>query len=116
MSQRHQLGPDQRRVRNRELIDRLAAAGPRDREKVLEELVLANLEVARSIARRYAGRSKIGSDLEQVAYLALVQSARDFDVSRGREFLAYAIPCMAGAVKHHFRDFAWVVKPPRDVQ
>jgi RNA polymerase sigma-B factor len=78
--------------------------------------VLANLDIARTIARRYTGRSGFGADLEQVAALALVRAAHDFDPTRGHAFLAYAIPCVTGAVKHYFRDSAWVVRPPRDVQ
>jgi RNA polymerase sigma-B factor len=86
------------------------------RETVLHELVLANLDVAGAIARRYTGRSGFGDDLEQAANVALVKAARDFVPDRGHDFLAYAIPCMTGAVKRFFRDSAWTVRPPRPVQ
>jgi RNA polymerase sigma-B factor len=114
---KHSPSPaDERRVRSRELVSRLADPDAADRDQLLEELVLLNVEVARSIARRYTGRSIFGPDLEQVACLALVKAARAFDFSRGHEFLAYAIPCMTGEVKRYFRDSAWVVRPPRDIQ
>lgn len=105
-----------RQVRNRLLAERLAVSGPVERAHVVQELALENMPVARSIAWRSAGRSRFGSDLEQVAYLALVRAAQDFDVAKGHDFLAYAVPCMRGAVKRYFRDSAWVVRPPRLVQ
>jgi RNA polymerase sigma-B factor len=104
------------RERNSELIARLAAAEGPDREELVEQLVLTNLEVASSVARRYARRSDLGPDLRQVACVALVRAAREFDASRGHEFLAYAIPCMTGAIKRYFRDSAWAIRPPRPVQ
>jgi len=103
------------RQRNARLVARLAAVSDGEREALIEQLTLVNLPVAGAIARRYAGRSNAGPDLEQVACVALVRAARDFDPGRG-EFLAYAIPCMTGAVKRYFRDSAWTIRPPRRVQ
>jgi RNA polymerase sigma-B factor len=105
-----------RQARNAELVARLVKAGGRDRDTVVEQLALVNMEVAQGIARRYAGRSDLRADLEQVAYVALVRAAQDFDAARGHEFLAYAVRCMTGAVKHYYRDSAWVIRPPRPVQ
>lgn len=110
------MSTPERRAHNAALTAQLQHAATDDRNGIMEALVLANLDVARSIARRYTGRSGFGADLEQVAALALVRAAHDFDPARGHEFLAYAIPCVTGAVKHYFRDSAWVVRPPRDVQ
>jgi RNA polymerase sigma-B factor len=107
---------DQRRTHTRELVSELATADPECRDGIVEKLTLTNLDVARAIARRYTGRSGLGPDLEQVAFLALVKAARDFDATRGHAFLAYAVPCIVGAVKHYYRDSAWAVKPPRGVQ
>ena len=105
-----------RQARNAALVRRLAGAEGPERAALVEELALANMQVARSVARRYGGRSDFRDDLEQVAYLALVRAAQDFDAERGHEFLAYAVTCITGAVKHFFRDSAWVVRPPRPVQ
>ncbi|MGY2700737.1 sigma-70 family RNA polymerase sigma factor [Nocardioides sp. HB32] len=104
------------RVRNTEIVGRLAAAPAAERRALADELVLNNLTIARSIARRYARRSNFGSDVEQVAYLALVLAARGYDPTRGTDFLAYAVPSITGAVKHYFRDSAWMIRPPRPVQ
>jgi RNA polymerase sigma-B factor len=103
-------------ARNAALVAELVSADPAERDTLLERLVVANMVVARSVARRYAGRSSFGPDLEQIANLALVRAAQDFDPARGCEFLAYAVPCMTGAVRRFFRDSAWVIRPPRPVQ
>ena len=49
---------DALRLRNAELVARLADADGPEPDALVEELVLNNLEVARSIARRYVGRSE----------------------------------------------------------
>ncbi|QWF20448.1 sigma-70 family RNA polymerase sigma factor [Nocardioides sp. LMS-CY] len=110
------MSTPERRAGNAALTAQLQQAANEDRDDIIDALVLANLDIARSVARRYTGRSGFGADLEQVAALALVRAVHDFDPERGHEFLTYAIPCVTGAVKHYFRDSAWVVRPPRDVQ
>ncbi len=74
------------------------------------------LPLARSLARRYNGGSEPLDDLEQVACLALVKAVDGFDSSRGTAFTSYAVPCIAGAIKRHFRDCGWSVRVPRDLQ
>lgn len=109
-------GHEALRRRNAEIVERLATADEVERGGLVQELAVTNLGVARSIARRYARGSGFVPDIEQVACVALVRAAHDFDATRGHDFLAYAIPCMTGAVKRYFRDLAWSVRPPRDVQ
>jgi RNA polymerase sigma-B factor len=55
-------------------------------------------------------------DLEQVARLALVSVVHNFRLERERDFLAYAVPSIRGALKRYFRDSGWTVRPPRRVQ
>jgi RNA polymerase sigma-B factor len=106
-----------RRTRTRELL-RAAheATTPQEREKALHDVVVLNMEVARSLAAPYGGRGIASEDLEQVAYAALVRAARDFDPEQADEFLAYAVPTVRGEVKKYFRDHGWTVRPPRRVQ
>jgi RNA polymerase sigma-B factor len=66
----------------------LSVAGPEEHGRLIDELITANMPVAESIAARYRRRGIPDEDLEQVAYLALVRVARDYDPSRGRDFLA----------------------------
>ena len=86
------------------------------RTALLDEVVLINLGVADAVAMRYAARGVPSDDLVQVARLALVRAVHGFDPGRDCDFLAYAVPSITGAVKRHFRDIAWTVRPPRRVQ
>ncbi|GAB3866891.1 SigB/SigF/SigG family RNA polymerase sigma factor [Nocardioides maradonensis] len=106
-----------RRARTKALLHAARdAATPEERQAALDDVVVLNMEVARSLAAPYGGRGIAVEDLEQVAYAALVRAARDFDPDRADEFLAYAVPTVRGEVKKYFRDHGWTVRPPRRVQ
>lgn len=97
----------------------LAAAvggSPEVHEEAIRRVVLLNMRVAMSVARRYRNRGVPTEDLEQIAYLALVRVARRFDPGQGRDFLAYAVPGITGELRRHFRDQGWIIRPPRSVQ
>ena len=95
----------------------VAATGDLETRAALQaEVIVLNLPVARSIAWRYRGRGCELDDLEQTACAALVRAVRDYDASRGHAFLSYAVPCVTGAVRKHFRDYGWAVRPPRPIQ
>ena len=81
-----------------------------------DALIQRFLPLARSLARRYARSAEPLDDLEQVAPLALIKAIDAFDVERGTAFSSYAVPCIAGALKRHFRDTCWAVRPPRELQ
>lgn len=78
-------------------------------------LVLDHLSLATRLARRFRGRGVDLDDLEQVARLGLVKAAAGFDADRGA-FAAFATATISGELKKHFRDRAWVVRPPRRLQ
>ena len=100
-----------------ELLTRAAAQDSAEsRRSILEQVVLLNMGVARSIARRYHSKGIASEDLEQVAYMALVRAADKFDLSLDKDFLTYAVPSIRGEIKKHFRDHGWVVRPPRRTQ
>jgi RNA polymerase sigma-B factor len=100
-----------------DLLRRAAVADrPEARRELLEQVVLINMGVARSVARRYRSRGIASEDLDQVAYVALVRAADKFDVSLDKDFLTYAVPSIRGEIKKHFRDHGWVVRPPRRTQ
>jgi RNA polymerase sigma-B factor len=80
------------------------------------QLVLNYLDLAESLASRYAARGRERSDLVQVAYLGLVKAARGFDAEKGESFPAYAAPTISGELKRFLRDRCWTVRPPRRVQ
>ncbi|GGR64612.1 RNA polymerase sigma-B factor [Nocardioides luteus] len=99
-----------------ELLESAHLAEGDERDRLLEEVILLNAAVARSIAHRYTGRGIPRADLEQVAYMALVRAAKSFHPDRADDFLTYAVPTIRGEVKRWFRDHGWTVRPPRPIQ
>jgi RNA polymerase sigma-B factor len=85
-------------------------------QQLLDEVVILNAPVARSIASRYRRKGVDSDDLEQVAYLGLVKAANGYRLDAATAFLAYAVPTIRGELKRYFRDCAWAVRPPRRVQ
>jgi RNA polymerase sigma-B factor len=81
-----------------------------------EEAIERYIPLARSLARRYVRRGEPIEDLEQVACLALVKAVDAFDPTKGAAFSSYAVPCLTGAIKRHFRDHGWAVRVPRALQ
>lgn len=109
--------PPERETRTRELLE-LAARTDDDteRQRLHDEIVLLNVEIAESIVMRYKNRGVPVEDLVQVACLGLVKAARGFKPDKSDNFLSYAVPTILGEVKRFFRDNAWVVRPPRRIQ
>lgn len=93
----------------------MAALGEDDpRRSVLRDaLVTRCLPLAEHIARRFDGRGEAHDDLVQVARLGLVNSVDRFDVTRGSDFVSFAVPTIMGEVRRHFRDTGWAVRVPR---
>ena len=89
---------------------------PVERKRLQDEVVVMHMGLARAIAARYRGRGLAEEDLAQAASMALIKAARNFDPSHGVEFLSYAVVTMKGEVKRQFRDFGWMVRPPRPIQ
>jgi RNA polymerase sigma-B factor len=85
-------------------------------EAFQNQLVLNYLDLAESLAARYAAKGRDRADLVQVAYLGLVKAARGFDEKKGESFPAYAAPTISGELKRFLRDRCWTVRPPRRVQ
>ena len=81
---------------------------PEAQARLRDEIVLLNVGVARTIARRYHDRGMEADDVDQIAYMALVRALRGFDHGRGYDFLTYAVPTIRGEIKRHFRDHDWV--------
>ena len=89
---------------------------PVERKRLQDEVVVLHMGLARAIAARYRGRGIADEDLTQAASMALLKAARNFDPSIGVEFLSYAVVTMKGEVKRQFRDYGWMVRPPRPIQ
>jgi len=92
------------------------SADPREQARLREQVVVAHMSCAHSMASRFRGKGVDYDDLVQVAYLGLVKAANGCDPDRCADFLQYATPTILGEIKRHFRDHAWSVRPPRRLQ
>ena len=82
---------------------------------MLHEVVSRHLGLADALANRYWHSGQDREDLAQVARAGLVEAALRFDPALG-DFVAFAVPTITGVIKRHFRDHAWMVRPPRQTQ
>lgn len=80
-----------------------------------DDLILDHLWLADRLARRYHHRGVEADDLRQVARTGLLVAARRYRADQG-SFRAFATPTIVGTIKRHFRDHAWMVRPPRSLQ
>ena len=85
-------------------------------ERARTELVERLMPFVRRIAVGYAGRGEPLDDLVQVGALGLVNAIDRFDLSRGLRLTTFAAPNISGEIKRHFRDRAWSIRIPRDLQ
>jgi len=109
--------PQNRTAVSARLLEQAAReTDPVERKRLQDEVVVLHMGLARAIAARYRGRGIADDDLTQAASMALLKAARNFDATRGVEFLSYAVVTMKGEVKRQFRDYGWMVRPPRTIQ
>jgi RNA polymerase sigma-B factor len=102
-----------RQVADRRLFARLRdERDPVDRDAVVERF----MPLARQLAARYQRPEEPFDDVFQVACFGLVKAVDRFDADRGVAFSSYAVPTITGEIKRHFRDRAWAVRVPRDLQ
>ncbi|GAA1520346.1 SigB/SigF/SigG family RNA polymerase sigma factor [Kribbella lupini] len=101
----------------RELLSaRARCTDEAERQRLLEQAVELNIELARGIARRFRGRGAEDEDLEQVACLGLMKAANGYQPDSDVPFIGYAVPTIRGEVKRYFRDCTWTVRIPRSLQ
>ncbi|MFI5717050.1 SigB/SigF/SigG family RNA polymerase sigma factor [Nocardia sp. NPDC051750] len=100
------------------LFVQLAAAEPDSAEHVTlrNQLIGRCIPLADHIARKFSGRGEPFDDLTQVARVGLVHAVDRFDVSRGSNFLSFAVPTIMGEVRRYFRDNTWAMRVPRRVK
>lgn len=81
------------------------------------DLTAAYDSLARSLARRFAGRGEPDDDLVQVARVGLLLALDRFDAGRGSRFATFATATIVGELRRHFRDRArWRLRVPRSLQ
>jgi RNA polymerase sigma-B factor len=97
------------------LLESLPADHP-ERQDVRNDLVALHMPLVRFLARRYRDRGEALEDLLQVGAVGLIKSVDRFDPHRGVVFSTFATPTILGEIKRHFRDKAWMVRVPRQLQ
>lgn len=106
-----------RTILNHELAALMrGTTSPVELRDLSNQLAENNIPIADALASRYSDRGIATEDLRQVARLALVRASRAFRPALEQDFLSYAVPCIRGELRRHFRDSGWMVRPPRRVQ
>ncbi len=91
-------------------------AGSIERDAVCEILVSRYAGLVRSCVRPYRGSPESAEDLVQVGYVGLLKAINNFDPAHGDSLHAYALPCISGEIKRHFRDKRWQIRVRRQAQ
>lgn len=86
---------------------------PRQRRR-RDQLAVSHRDLVPPIAGRYAHCSpEPFEDLLQVGLLGLLRAAETYTETSTVPFASYARPHIRGAILHHLRDRAWLVRLPR---
>ena len=81
-----------------------------------ERLIRRYMPLVKSLARRYAGRGEQVEDIVQVGAIGLINAIDRFELDRGVDISAYAIPSIVGEIKRHLRDRVAAIRIPRRLQ
>lgn len=84
-------------------------------KEVFDELVMNNMGLVRTIAKRFAGRGTDMEDLIQIGSIGLIKAVRHFDLSAGTKLSTYAVPLITGEIKKFLRDDG-AIKVSRDIK
>jgi RNA polymerase sigma-B factor len=80
-----------------------------------QRLIELYLPLVESFARRYSRSSNDYDDLYQVGCIGLINAIDRFDLERGEELTAFAVPNITGEIRRYLRDRGATVKLPRRV-
>jgi RNA polymerase sigma-B factor len=106
------------RLSDEELLG-LCRAYPREspqRAAACEELVRRYEGLVRACVWPYRGSPEPAEDLMQVGYVGLLKAINNYDPVFGNGLRAYAVPCVSGEIKRHFRDKRWQLHVRRPLQ
>jgi RNA polymerase sigma-B factor len=94
----------------------LRAYHQRGDDAARRQLVELYLPLVESFTRRYARSADEHDDLYQVGCIGLINAIDRFDLDRGDELAAFAVPNIAGEIRRYLRDRSGSVRLPRRVQ
>jgi RNA polymerase sigma-B factor len=101
-----------------ELLAVIQSRPPGDpaRQQACDTLVARYEPIVRSCVNRYRNSPEPTEDLMQVGYVGLMKAINNFDPTMGENLAAYALPCIKGEIKRHFRDKRWQIRVQRSAQ
>lgn len=106
--------PD-RREKSTETAELLHAYLERGDITARDRLIELYLPLVESFAHRYE-RTEDYDDLFQAGSIGLINAIDRFDLKRGGELAAFAVPNIVGEIKRHLRDRTSSVRTPRPIQ
>src|SRR5436190_7750807 len=101
--------------RRSQTADLLRAYHERGDTAARQRLVELYLPLVESFMRRYGRGTDDYDDLYQVGCIGLINAIDRFDISRGDELAAFAVPNIAGEIRRYLRDRSGSVRLPRRV-
>jgi RNA polymerase sigma-B factor len=82
-------------------------------ERARSRLAELYMPLVEALAHRHERRGAEHDDLVQAGSIGLLNAIERFDPKRGEEFVAFAVPTVAGEMKRHLRDRSATVRLPR---
>jgi RNA polymerase sigma-B factor len=100
---------------NQQLLAQLHRCGnPRQRLRLRNRLVMANLGLVHRVAAAQQGKGQLAyDDLVSVGCIGLIKAIERFDPTRGLNLSTVAVPFIRGAMQHEERDRNQPIKTPR---
>ncbi len=81
----------------------------------METLIMQNMGLVKTVARRFIGRGAEYDDLVQIGTMGMLKAARSFDTKFGTVFSTYAVPLIIGEIRRFLRDDG-IIKVSRDIR
>jgi RNA polymerase primary sigma factor len=103
-----ELGKGVRSAKKRAVLKHLVEDGQAARE----HLLLANVRLVFSVAKKYAGRGIPILDLVQEGHIGLMRATKKFDFRRGHKFSTYATWWIRQAVSRYVADHGRTIRLP----
>jgi RNA polymerase sigma-B factor len=84
-----------------ETLDLLSRYHGADDRTARERAIEQNLPLVKALARRFSRSPDQTEDLVQAGAIGLIKAVDGFDVARGNDLGAYAVPTIVGELRRH---------------